>query len=222
MRFPTLATPIATSIDLGWFAICSTKADADTRGLEGDLAGKHQDVKHALGARNQVRDDLTLARAVRAVAWRRGYSWLKQLNLDLTAAVGGKRKDVRLQRVLPLAPAKVFKLGRDKAREAFRAAVEALDHPDTPASAKAAKKAGAALLAEIVAADKEIVAKERQLDEAQKAIVRAREAWLVGYRGLFGALTVKFPEDKQMVESFFESPAAPAAERKAKKEPPPA
>jgi hypothetical protein len=186
------------------------------------MSARHTAFKQALGGRNQVRDDLTMARAVRAVAWRRGYVWLKQLNLDLTAAVGGKRQDERLRRVLPLPPTKIFKLGRDKARDAFRAAVEALDHPETPGSIKAAKKKGVALLADITAADTDVVAKERQLDEAQKAIGRAREAWLVAYRGLFGALTVKFPEDTQIVESFFASPAAPAGERKARTVTPPA
>ena len=212
MRAPALNASNGDLIPFGHFAWVSVEVDDETAGLGLPLKASDQNLRKAVGARNQSADGLVEARARRGVPRRRLNKWLRQLERDAKAAFGGDTRCVAYVRILPRTAAQTLKLPHAERWKAVGNTVAALLHADTPKVLAASQKAGDALVKQLATCDATVTSAQAAVTAAMLDIKTARTAWFEAVRGLQGALQQKFTTDRDRIDSYFpESTAKPKA-----------
>ena len=206
MRFPTLTTSIADTVDYGYYAVCAVEADDEVAGLEAGMAAEDKMFRGKIGARNVAKDALTRARAKQAVPRRRLATWYLQLERDAKAAYGGNTQASGYHKLLPQTAPRVLRLPLAERFAIIATAVTELSDSTQPIALHAALKPGEALVAALTVADVNVAKTQKSLDNAMVKLQDARTPWLAAYKSLAAALTQKFPLDKERVESYFLQP----------------
>ncbi len=207
MRFPTTVTSIEDCFELGFYAACAVAADDETAGLETGMASEDKAFRAKVAARDVAKDGLTMARAKQAVPRRRIAAWYRQLERDAKAAYGGNTTASGFRKLFPRSAAKVLLLPLAERYAVIAAAVVELADPAQPKALQAFHKAGLTLVTSLAVADGAVAKAQKTLDDAIVVVHDARTPWLAGYRSLHAGLTLKFPSDKERVESYFMQPA---------------
>ncbi len=212
MRLPQQKASLGILLDLAWFAICAMEADPDVAGLQGDLAATRLSLRTQRDARNNAVDDVVKARALRAIALLGIWKWLRQLNLDTVAAFGGKKKSLDYLRIFPMPPSQMMKQSAHDRVLSAQAVLKALAHPATPKALAPAIKPGEAALKLLQTREAGVTAAQAVAKDRVDDIHVLRAAWFTRYKSLESALALKFPDDAERVNAYFDEPPKPKAE----------
>lgn len=207
MRLPHIKASAGQLIELAWFAICAVNADDETQGAAADLLACRTGLKVRLGKRNDAADNVVQARAVRAMALLKASKWLRQLGLDTTAAFAGKKQSPDYLRILPMAPSKMISQSAAARADSIAKVLKALAHPATPKSLHPSAEKGKLLLAALVQCEAHVTEHRAIWSDRVDDINVARTAWFTAYKSLNAALTLKFPDDKERVNAYFDEPS---------------
>jgi hypothetical protein len=206
MRLPQIKASLGSLLELAWYAICAVEADPEVANTEKALLAARQALKKLRDARNDAADDLVKARALHGMALLAVAKWLRQLGLDATAAFGGKKNSLDFKRIFPMAPSKMMGQAAAERVASMQQVLKALAHPATPKSLTPAIKSGEALL-KVLEAKKAGVSAAQSVEKDRVDDIRvARVTWFNAYKSLEAALTLKFPDDRQRVDAYFDDP----------------
>jgi len=206
MRLPHIKASLGALLELAWYAVCAVEADPDVNGLQKQIADARLSLRKARDARNDASDDLVKARALRGIALMAVGKWLRQLNLDTTAAFGGKKKSLDFLRIFPLSPSKMMAQASADRVISVQNVLKALAHPATPKSLAPHAKSGEALLKAFTTREAGVVAAQAVVKDRIDDIRVIRKTWFTAYRSLESALALKFPDDAERVNAYFDEP----------------
>jgi hypothetical protein len=206
MRLPYLQANAGQLIELAWYVICGVNADPETKGMAAQLAAVRMILKQRLGARNDAADDVVEARAIRAMALLLISRWLKQLSLDATAAFAGKKQSPDYVRILPMSPSKMLGQSAAARMDSIAKVIKALAHPATPKSLHPAGEKGKLLLANLAQHEAHVTAQRAVWSDRLDDVNVARKQWFTAYKSLHSALKLKFPDDEDRVDAYFDQP----------------
>ncbi len=209
MRFPKTSAGIGALLELGWFAICAFLADLDVAGQETLFHQVVLDMRKAVADRNTARDESVKMRAVRSVALRNWRKWLQQNYLDGVAAFGGKKQSLEFLRIYPAPPSGLLNQSAEDRLKSGEKLLKALADPATPPALAKSAVDGKKRLDAVTAAEKGVTAALAVVDSHVHNIAVVRAKWFPAYTALHASAVAKFPDDKDRVESYFDSPAAP-------------
>lgn len=219
MRLPKATAGIGSLLELGWFAVCAFLADLDVAGMEKAFHQVLLDTRKAVLDRNAARDELIKMRAVRSVALRNWRKWLQQNYLDGVAAFGGKKQSLEFLRIYPAPPSGLLNQSADERVKSGDKLLAALANPATPAALAKSATEGKKRLDSVVAAEKAVATAQAVVDSRVHDIAVVRGKWFPAYVALHASAVAKFPDDKDRVESYFDSPAAAVPPPKPEPEP---
>ena len=220
MRLPHIKASSGQLIELAWFAVCAVEADEDVKGMEATVLARRTNLKKALSNRNDASDNLVKTRAHRAGVRLKVQKWLRQVGLQAAAAFDGKKTSLDYKRILPLPPSKIMAQAAKVRLESLGKVLKALVHAGTPAVLKPLAALGQPLVDTLAQHETLVEAARKVVTDRVDDIGVARQAWFTAYKSLEAALTLKFPDDAERVDSYFDQPqvangtvaAAPVAE----------
>lgn len=206
MRLPHLKASLGALLELAWYAVCAVEADPEVAGLQKAVADARLALRKLRDARNDASDDLVKARALRGIALLAVAKWLRQLGLDTTAAFGGKKNSLDYLRIFPIAPSKMVAQSAADRVISVQNVLKALAHPSTPKALTPQIKAGEAALKALTVREAGVVAAQGVMKDRIDDIRVARKAWFTAYKSLESALALKFPDDRERVDAYFDDP----------------
>ncbi len=182
------------------------ESDPEVAGLQKNIAAARLALRKHRDGRNDASDDLVKARALRGIALLAVSKWLRQLNLDTAAAFGGKTSSLDYVRIFPLAPSKMMAQAAADRIVSVQNVLKALGHAATPKALAPNIKTGEAVLKALTAREAGVVAAQAVVKDRVDDIRVARKAWFTAYKSLESALALKFPDDPERVNAYFDEP----------------
>ena len=210
MRFLTANDSLTVTFGCLRFTGSAVKADPDTIMFAAITAGPATTFKTKIGLRNDATDHVADTQGVVAFRERQLREVVMTIGRKAFAHFGARTAPGYLK-ILPRAPSEIVVLPLADRRKVVLAIVDALGEKGLPADLAQLGKDLAATQKNRDTADADVVTAEIAVTKARAAENDARDAVLVAYRSLHAQLTLKFPNDKPRVESYFRSPVVKKA-----------
>lgn len=210
MRFLTINDSYTLVFGCCRFTGSTTKADPETVSFSPLIAAPVSSLKQKIAARQEATDAIADAQGV--VAYR------ERLLKELVLAVSRKafahfasRTAPGYLKILPRAGSDILALPQADRRKALLAMSDALAEKGLPADLAQLGKDLTVAQKNRDTAEAGVVTAELTASKARGVESEARDCVLVAYRTLHAQLTLKFPNDKARVESYFRSPTVKKA-----------
>ena len=132
--------------------------------------------------------------------------WLRQVGLQAAAAFDGTKTSLNYKRILPLPPSKMMAQAAQVRLDSLGKVLKALAHDGTPAVLKTLVALGQPLVDALAQHEALVEAARKVVADRVDDINVARQAWFTAYKSLEAALTLKYPDDAERVDSYFDQP----------------
>lgn len=186
------------------------KADPDTAALAHIITTPVGELKLKIAARHEATDLVADAQGVVAFYDRVLKEGVLAVSRKAFAHFASRTASGYLK-ILPKAATDIVKLPQVERKKAISVMVDALGEKGLPVELAQQGKDLTVGLKNRDAAQAGVDKAELNVTKARTAEAEARDAVLVAYRTLHAQLTLKFPNDKPRVESYFRSPVVKKA-----------